>query len=340
LKSPIFIIGTERSGTNLLRLILNSHSAIAVPHPPHIMKFFHPIERFYGDLNKDKNFKKLISDVCRLVELHPYPWEIKPDKDKVFINVKERNLINIYFEIYNQYMQFTGKERWACKSTFMIEHVAEILKYFPAARFIYLVRDGRDVAFSAKSSVYNRYHVYYTAQLWCKEQQLGLSWFNKLLPEQILLMKYEDLISDTEGVIKKTCLFLGEVFEEKMLEYHHSDEAQKSGSLSISWENTSKPVMAGNKQKFIENLSKKEIKIFEAIAFNELSAFGYELTSQKKELESIHNSLMKPRLNYWLAEKFLYLKAETIHLFKDKNSILRLKKIWFMRYVRIARMEF
>lgn len=38
--SPIFIIGTERSGTNLLRLILNAHPNIALPHPPHIMKIF------------------------------------------------------------------------------------------------------------------------------------------------------------------------------------------------------------------------------------------------------------------------------------------------------------
>ncbi len=337
MKDPIFIIGTERSGTNLLRLILNSHSAIAVPHPPHIMKFFHPIEKIYRNLNNDKNFRKLIHDVCRIVELHPYPWEVKPDRDNVFNSVKYRNLINIYFEIYNQYLRHTGKERWVCKSTFMIEHVAEILKYYPDARFIYLVRDGRDVAVSAKSSIFNHYHIYYTAQLWRREQQLGLLWLNKLPQEQIMLMKYEDLICDTTGVIKKTCVFLGEVFEEKMLEYHNSVEAKKSGSLSISWKNTSKPVIAGNKEKFIKNLSKKELKLFEAISFNELCSLGYKLTYEKNDLEKLHAKYMKPRLNYWLTEKFLFLKAETIHLFKDKNSILRLKKIWFMRYIKIVR---
>jgi hypothetical protein len=337
LRDPIFIIGTERSGTNLLRLILNAHSAIAVPHPPHIMKLFHPIERIYGNPDNDKNFKKLIGDVCRLVELHPYPWEIKPDKDQVFINVRERNLINIYFEIYNQYLTFTGKARWACKSTFMIEHVTEILKYFPEARFIYLVRDGRDVAISAKTSIFNHYHVYYTAQLWRREQQLGLSWVNKFPSGQIMLIKYEDLIGDTEDIIKKTCSFLEEVFEEKMLEYYNSIEAKKSGSLSISWKNTSKPVITGNKEKFVKNLSKRELKIFEAIAYNELRALGYGLLFEKNELEQNHYRFMKPRPGYWVAEKFLFLKTEVIHLFKDRNSLLRLKKIWFMRYLRIAR---
>ena len=138
MRDPVFIIGPERSGTNLLRLILNSHSSITVPHPPHIMKFFHPIEKIYGDLNDDKNFRKLINDVCRLVELHTYPWGINPDRKKTFARVKDRTLISINFELYNQYREYAGKKRWVCKSTFMIHHVAEILKYFPNARFLYM----------------------------------------------------------------------------------------------------------------------------------------------------------------------------------------------------------
>lgn len=337
MKDPVFIIGTERSGTNLLRLILNAHSAIAVPHPPHIMKFFHSFVDVYGDLNKDKNFKKLIHDVCQLVELHTYPWEIKPDKEMVFQQAKDRRLISVFFEIYAQYLTYTGKARWVCKSTFMIDHVAAILKYFPNARFIYMVRDGRDVAASAKSSIFNHYHIYYTAQLWRKEQQTGLSWLEKLPKEQIMLMKYEDLISDTEEVIKKTCLFLAENFEEKMLQYHHSKEAKKSGSLSISWKNTSKPVISNNKEKFLNALSKGELEIFEAITYKELMALEYTLINTEDALEKAHEAYMKPRLSYWLSEKYLSLKTETIHLFKDKNSFLRLKKMGFLKYVRIKR---
>ena len=101
--SPIFILGTERSGTNLLRLILNSHPDIAIPHPPHIMKNFFRLEPLYSDLSKDTNFKKLIWDVVRMVELHPYPWGIKIDGDKIFRNTRERNLINIYFHLQKSF---------------------------------------------------------------------------------------------------------------------------------------------------------------------------------------------------------------------------------------------
>ena len=110
--------------------------------------------------------------------------------------------------------------------------------------------------------------------------------------------------------MKGICSFLGETFEEKMLEYHNTGEAKKSGSLSIPWENTSKPVIADNKEKFIEKLSQKEIMLFEAIAFNELTSLGYKLINQKEKLEQVHDSLMKPRLSYWFTEKLLSLKVE------------------------------
>ena len=71
IRNPIFIAGTERSGSNLLRLILNSHSEIAVPHPPHVVRYFAPLEVAYGDLADDQNFADFVRDITRLV-----PWHI------------------------------------------------------------------------------------------------------------------------------------------------------------------------------------------------------------------------------------------------------------------------
>lgn len=334
---PVFIIGTERSGTNLLRLMLNAHSNIAVPHPPHIMKFFSPLLPLYGDLKDDRNFRQLIADVCRMVELHPYPWEIRPDRTEVFLKAKERNLLNVYFEVYNQYLGYTGRKRWACKSTFMIEHVEQIRRYYPRASFIYMVRDGRDVAVSAKSSIFNNYHVFYSAQRWKREQEMGLSWLSVLPPDRIMLLKYEDLISDPRSMTKAMCEFLGEEFEEGMLEYHRSAEARKSGGLSVSWENTCRPVMRGNSGKFLRHLEAKEIRLFEAIACDELQRLGYPLTCSREELACIKDEVMRPGPRYAVHELILRLRAEARHLIKDRNSAARLKKLLFMKYLGVVR---
>jgi len=334
---PIFIIGTERSGTNLLRLILNSHTRIAVPHPPHIMKFFKPLERSYGDLGNDRNFRRLIRDVCRLVELHPYPWTMSPDREKVFRQSADRSLISIYFQIYDQYREHEGKQRWACKSTFMIEHVGEVLAYHPESRFIFMVRDGRDVAVSAKSSIFNEYHVYFSAQRWKREQKLGLSWLSNLPAAQILLLKYEDLIKDPINVVRGVCKFLAEDFQEEMLEYYQSDEAKKSGGLSISWENTSRPVMVRNTGKFHSGLSREEILLFEAIAYKELSQLGYPLTHPLSELVTVDCERLKPRLKYTLTDSLLALNAQMRHLTGDSNSGMRMKKALYLNYLRTVR---
>lgn len=332
---PIFILGTERSGTNLLRLILNSHPNIAIPHPPHIIKNFFKLEPLYSDLSKDINFKNLICDVVKMVALHPYPWGIKIDQDKIFRDTQERNLINIYFTIYDQYLESTHKKRWGCKSTFMIYHAALIRQYYPNAKFIYMVRDGRDVAVSAKKTIFNHYNVYFTAKLWAKEQQIGIYWLNKLSKNDIFLLKYEDLLSSSSETVKSVCSFLNEPYQEDMLSFFNTAEAQKSGSLSAAWKNTSSPIIKDNFQKFKTELREDEIDLFEAIAGSELDYFSYVLTKPFYLSESARARGIKFKIAYYIEEIFLMIKVQIKHIFTDKNNFLRFKKFLFLKYIKI-----
>ena len=119
-RGPVFIVGTERSGSNLLRAILNSHPGIYIPHPPHIMKDLGPVEYLYGDLSDDRNFRRLIDDAAKLIELHFFPWEIAPSRAEAFRAA--RNLYCVKAAFYDQYRRFKGAKRWGCKSTFMIHY--------------------------------------------------------------------------------------------------------------------------------------------------------------------------------------------------------------------------
>lgn len=334
---PLFIIGTERSGTNLLRLLLNTHSHIAIPHPPHIMKNFFKLEPLYGDLNVDVNYKKLIADVVKMVELHPYPWEIKLDREMIFNDARERNLINVFFSIYNQYLKNTRKKRWGCKSTFMIYYVALVLRYYPSSKFLYMVRDGRDVAASAKKSIFNRYCVYYTANLWKEEQQLGIYWLSKLTRDNIILIKYEELLRHPEEIVKSICSFLGESYQENMLNFFRTKEARKSGSMSISWNNTSKPIIKDNFEKFNTALRKSEICLFEAIAGPELDYFSYQLTQPFYISEGVRARGLGFKVGYAIEDIWLMINAQLKHFLCDKNNLLKFKKFWFLKWIRIAR---
>jgi hypothetical protein len=217
----------------------------------------------------------------------------------------------------------------------MIDHVADILRIYPTARFIFMVRDGRDVALSAKSSIFNHYHVFYSARRWQREQRAGLEWLKKLSPPQIMLLRYEELLADPAETVGRLCGFLEEPFDTSMLEYHRLTEAKKSGSLSISWENTARPVLDRNSGKFRQQLTAKEIMLIEQISGRELQDLGYPLVNSPERL--LAAGPVKERVAYHFYEYMQKLRVETIHLIRDRNSAARIRKNLFMAWLRWSR---
>ena len=328
--NPIFIIGTERSGSNLLRLVLNTHTNICIPHPPHIFKYFGKIIKKYNDLNNNKSFKRLIYDVCCLVNNHIYPWEFRLKPDQIFHKSKSRSLYGVFECIYNQYLDFSGKKRWGCKSTFMIEYIPEILQYSNSAKFIWLIRDPRDVAVSSKKSVFNPNHPYFTANLWKNQQKIGLSVENELNQNNILRVKYEDFVSNPHTILHNITNFLNIPFEEKMLNFHKTSAAKKSGNLSLSWKNTKKPIIENNYWKFPKYLNTREIEIVEFVTKPLLKKFGYKNYLDFISIKDINLFL---KIWYKIIDLFLLLKIETTSLLMDKNYGLLFKRniivTWF-----------
>ncbi len=280
---PIFIIGTERSGSNLLRLILNAHSRIAVPHPPHILRYFAPIEAGYGDLEAEEPFARMADDMLLLLRVHIHPWGIPIDRQRLLAEARPRDAFGLLCGLYDQFLWSCGKARWGCKSTFMIDHVERVRQRFDDPRFVLLVRDPRDVAVSSRKSVFSPFHPWFTARLWAEQQHTGLQLLDRL-PEQVLLLRYEDLLDDPVAAVRKLCSFLDEPFEEGMLSYHKTDAAQQCSHLSESWRNTASPVMRSNHGKYRQGLSARELRQVEAVCAPLMDRLGYQLEHSQDDL--------------------------------------------------------
>lgn len=330
---PVFILGTERSGSNLLRLILNSHSHIAVPHPPHIVKYFAPLEPLYGDLSKDAAFRRLVDDVLRLLDTHIYAWEIPIDVEAIVRTAQPRNAFGIYVALYDQYKAHHGKPRWGCKSTFMIDHVEEILARFPGAKLLFLVRDPRDVAVSSRKSVFSTFHPWYTAQLWRDQQDAGIRWLDQLPGTTIQLLHYERLVGDPEGQTRRICDFLEEPFEPGMLRFFETDEARKSASLSESWSNTGRPVSAASVEQWKKGLTDRERLLVEYVARRPMERLGYTPVASAAELDAVVVGGPE-RARYWMEERANALKVEGRSLRKDQNVWRRWSRAWTLRAMR------
>ena len=124
---PVFMIGTERSGSNLLRLMLNELPRLAAPHPPHILSRLMPLVPNYGDLEKRENFVQLVDDVCRLVELNPVPWEgVTLLRQDILRRCRRPTLMDAYEAVYDAMAEAWQARTWCCMSLGNIQYLPQI----------------------------------------------------------------------------------------------------------------------------------------------------------------------------------------------------------------------
>ena len=276
MSNALFMVGEQRSGSNLLRVMLGQADEIAAPHPPHILERMMPLLPIYGDLDQSDNFVALVDDVCRLIERNPVPWEkiTRFDRDDVISRCRHHSLVAVFGAVMDIYAAANGKEKWLCKSMTYIKYAKELDAYFGDPKYIYLYRDGRDVALSFTKAVIGDKHPYCIAQKWAELQRLCLNQQDQA-PQQVYGVCYEELTAEPEPVLRGLCHFLGIRFKPEMLTGHLSGEAQRTATSSSLWANLSKPIMRHNSQKFLKGLSEAEIRIIESVTGDCLDALGY-----------------------------------------------------------------
>jgi hypothetical protein len=272
-----FILGSRRSGSNLLRVMLNHSPSLSAPHPPHILHGFSELLPRYGNLEEDGNWNALVRDVVSYVNLNPVPLlddGSAIDADAVATRCRERSLTWLHDAVYSEIMVRNGKQAWVCKSNDNIHYLEAIEDAFAdSARYIYLYRDGRDVALSFRKAPIGPKHPYICATEWTHIQQRMLEWERRNQP-RTLRVKYEDLIARPEAVCQDICDFLGVPFDPVMLDSHNSGEAARTAGKSMLWANLTQPINTGNSEKWRHD-SLHNVQQFERGAGAVLASLGY-----------------------------------------------------------------
>ncbi len=273
----VLMIGTQRSGSNLLRLILNQVPTVAAPHPPHILQRLMPLQWAYGNLRNQAAFMQLVDDVCRLVELNPVPWEnVNLDRAEIMARCRGNSLVAIFAAIYDTCAKAWNADTWCCKSLANVHYFSEINDYLPYVKYLYLYRDGRDVAVSFKKAVVGQKHFYHIAQEWGKAQRAALKIREQVSHEQFLAFSYEELTTNSQLILGNLCDFLNVEYNPSMLDFHQSNEALTTASSSSLWSNVTNQMMKKNSKKFLTQATEEEVRIFELVAGDVLDSLGYE----------------------------------------------------------------
>lgn len=305
--SGIQIIGTQRSGSNLLRVMMDQSDQIASPHPPHILVTFIPLLKYYGTLDR-VSYRRLVKDVVNYVNANPVPWEgVLLNEEEIFNQSERYHLLEINRLIYEQAALSKKAKYWCCKSMANVHHADDMEEFGLRLKYVYLYRDGRDVACSFKKAIVGEKHIYHLAKQWKYDQEACLRLRASLPEDRFYSLNYETLITAPETEVNKLCQFLDIPYHEDMLKFYDSKTSRLTAAAGEMWSNLEKPIIRNNTGKFLKEFKENDLEIFELVAGEVLTALNYELYAETKEqtlLDDVH-------LDQYIAENE-FLKKESL----------------------------
>lgn len=273
---PIQFVGTQRSGSNLLRVMLNQLDAISAPHPPHILKTFFPLLHLYGNLDDTQNFERLVDDVCEWVRINPVPWDTVLQPVEILKQCERHTLIEVFMRIYEQKAVHDRAQFWCCKSMESVNYYGALEASDISPFYIHIYRDGRDVALSFMKAPVGPKHIYFLAEKWKNEQALSLQLQTQVSEERFIPVRYEELIHNPSQVLRFICSKLKIPYSDAVMDYFHSTESIVTANSGRMWSNVTKPVMGDNHDKFRREFTKEQLVIFERVAGEMLIRLGYK----------------------------------------------------------------
>ena len=211
---PILITGADRSGTTLLYALLASHSNISMVRRTNLWRWFYGR---YGDLSDPANLDRCLATMMRyprLRGLEPVPEEIA----EAFA-LRDPTYGQLFSVMHEQQAARRGSQRWGDKSLHTEHHADEIFSELPEARILHMVRDPRD----RYASIVRRYDdrgkgVGAAMGRWLASVRVGRRNVQRFGDERYRMVRYETLADSPEIAMASICDFIGEPYEQAMME--------------------------------------------------------------------------------------------------------------------------
>jgi hypothetical protein len=247
--APIFIVGSMRSGSTMLRLILDSHPRIAVGAETGFMGALLATRRIPGWKHGAEWFGRL-------------GWTEQE---------LDARLREFYSGMFERHARSQGKARWGDKTPFHTSHMEEMGRVFPDAVFVGIVRHPGAVA----ASLHRRFHYAFdeAVEYWCDTNRQMLVAAGEL-GGRFTLCRYEDLVSDSEDVLRELVAAIDEEFDPALLRHHEVQRAQGAPKLTDGSTSSQDPIDASRAEKWTDAITSAQRDALE-VAARLGAVFGY-----------------------------------------------------------------
>ncbi len=283
-----FIVGVGRSGTTMLRLMLDAHPELTIPPETHFVPDL--IDAIEGGASPEQAVE-VMTAVRQWGDLHTEPDEVLA-RWRELDSFEAGPALRAFYEIFPARM---GKPRYGEKTPAYVKSMIKIEGVLPEARFIHVIRDGRDVALSRwKRTLGDKdpAPASKVAETWARRIRRAQRHGSKV--SHYLELRYEDLVTDTEPNLRKICEFLELDWDPVVLTYyeHAADRmAEMARDLPAT---DGKPTRPGSERmqahamtqkppdpsamyRWKEKMKPEDVAEFDAAAGDLLSELGYEV---------------------------------------------------------------
>jgi hypothetical protein len=271
---PVFVLGVRRSGTTLLRVILDRSPGIAIPDESHF------VPQLAHRHRTPVGIDDFVDDLRRLRTLAT--WGIGAD-DVAPLLRSGMTTGEAIGAVFAAYAGKNGKPRWGDKTPAYMRHLSLLERLFPDALYVHLIRDGRDCALSflgmpddapTRTWAHPEDVVGFACQ-WVSEVGAARALGRRVGPSRYHELRYEELVADPERVVRAVCGFAGIDFEPGMLE---PGEVEPALAAKPHHRRLSERPSRGRDWR--SEMSADDVRAFETIAGELLAELGYEVTDR------------------------------------------------------------
>lgn len=286
----LFIVGFPRSGTKLLRRILNNHPDVFIASELLFLPYLLDNWDRYGDLSDIGNFRTMYGDVTRTLY-----FKVREKEGIPLFSVQEWYAACETFDptgvlaslIRHETEAPSGDGIWlGDKSPNYTTHLDQIKGGLPDAKIIHIVRDVRDAALSARK-IWGK-NMYRYAQQWADGMRVLHKDFELIRHEDRLELRYEDLLSEPLENVARITEFLGLEFYESMISLDKPSENFGDAKSTVG-------ILSGNTGKYRTQLTEKQRQIIEPICSEVLRRYGYDV-----QAGPMHRRLSVSRMTWYM----------------------------------------
>jgi LPS sulfotransferase NodH len=268
---PLILLGVSRSGTTLLRVILDRSPGIAVPDESFFVPLLARRHRHTVDV------ERFVDDLRRVPTLRAWGLDPAAVESRLRPGMATADAIAAVFEAY---AAKEGKPRWGDKTPMYMRHLPLLEQLFPTAQYVHLIRDGRDAAVSflrMPEGTFTRTwaHPESAAEfacLWRVEVENARALVRRVGSTRYLELRYEELVAEPEKTVRAICAFADLPYESAMLDYADAVDV----SAKPHQQRLLQPPTTGVRDWRTE-LEAEDARAFERLAGHLLADLGYPL---------------------------------------------------------------